>query len=110
PLVNFMRNNNFSVFHHRPIVQVGDKVKKGTVVADTTSTVDGQISLGQNIFVAFLSWSGSTYEDAIIVSERLVKNSKFTSIYLEEFTCIVRDTKLGPEITTRDIPNIGEQK
>ncbi|MFA6257320.1 MAG: DNA-directed RNA polymerase subunit beta [Candidatus Paceibacterota bacterium] len=109
-LVNFLRNNNFAVFHQRPLVNVGDHVKKGTVLADTSSTVNGQISLGQNIFVAFLSWSGSTYEDAIIVSERLVKNSKFTSVYVEEFTCVVRDTKLGPEITTRDIPNVGELK
>ena len=109
-LVNFLRNNNFSVFHQRPLVNVGDKVKKGDVLADTSSTVDGQIALGQNIFVAFLSWSGSTYEDAIIISERLVKNSKFTSVYVEEFVCIVRDTKLGPEITTRDIPNVGELK
>ncbi|MES3031892.1 MAG: DNA-directed RNA polymerase subunit beta [Patescibacteria group bacterium] len=109
-LVNFMRNNNFAVFHQRPLVNVGDKVKKGEVLADTSSTVGGQISIGQNIFVAFLSWSGSTYEDAIIVSERLVKQSKFTSIYVEEFTCVVRDTKLGPEITTRDIPNVGELK
>ena len=109
-LINFMRNNNFAVFHQRPLVNVGDKVKKGDVLADTSSTVGGQISLGQNIFVAFLSWSGSTYEDAIIVSERLVKKSKFTSVYVEEFTCVVRDTKLGPEITTRDIPNVGELK
>ena len=109
-LVNFLRNNNFSVFHQRPMVNVGDKVKKGDVLADTSSTVDGQISLGQNIFVAFLSWSGSTYEDAIIISERLVKKSKFTSVYVEEFVCTVRDTKLGPEITTRDIPNVGELK
>lgn len=109
-LVNFLRNNNFSVFHQRPLVNVGDKIKKGDVLADTTSTVDGQIALGQNIFLAFLSWSGSTYEDAIIISERLVKNSKFTSVYVEEFVCVVRDTKLGPEITTRDIPNVGELK
>ncbi|MEK7539288.1 MAG: DNA-directed RNA polymerase subunit beta [Patescibacteria group bacterium] len=109
-LVNFMRNNNFAVFHQRPLVNVGDKIKKGDILADTSSTVGGQISLGQNIFVAFLSWSGSTYEDAIIVSERLVKASKFTSIYVEEFICVVRDTKLGPEITTRDIPNVGELK
>ncbi|OIO29270.1 DNA-directed RNA polymerase subunit beta [Candidatus Nomurabacteria bacterium CG_4_10_14_0_2_um_filter_30_12] len=110
PLVNFLRNNNFSSFHQRPAVDVGQKIKKGDVLADTTSTVDGQISIGQNIFVAFLSWSGSNYEDAIIVSERLVKKSKFTSIYVEEFVCVVRDTKLGPEITTRDIPNVGELK
>ena len=109
-LINFLRNNNFAVFHQRPLVNVGDKVKKGDVLADTSSTVNGQISLGQNIFVAFLSWSGSTYEDAIIISERLVKKSKFTSVYVEEFTCVVRDTKLGPEITTRDIPNVGELK
>ncbi|MFA5934250.1 MAG: DNA-directed RNA polymerase subunit beta, partial [Candidatus Paceibacterota bacterium] len=109
-LVNFLRNNNFAVFHQRPLVNVGDKIKKGDVLADTSSTVNGQISIGQNIFVAFLSWSGSTYEDAIVISERLVKKSKFTSVYVEEFTCAVRDTKLGPEITTRDIPNVGELK
>jgi DNA-directed RNA polymerase subunit beta len=109
-LVNFLRNNNFSTFHQRGAVNVGDKVKKGDVLADTSSTVGGQISIGQNIFIAFLSWSGNTYEDAIIVSERLVKKSKFTSVYVEEFVCTVRDTKLGPEITTRDIPNVGELK
>ncbi|MCX6751198.1 MAG: DNA-directed RNA polymerase subunit beta [Candidatus Nomurabacteria bacterium] len=109
-LVNFLRNNNFSAFHQRPSVDVGQKIKKGDVLADTTSTVDGQISVGQNIFVAFLSWSGSNYEDAIVISERLIKKSKFTSVYVEEFVCTVRDTKLGPEITTRDIPNVGELK
>jgi len=109
-LVNFLRNNNFSVFHQRAHVNIGDKVKKGDVLADTTSTVSGQVSIGQNILVAFLSWFGSNYEDAIIVSERIVKKSKFTSVYVEEFTAIVRDTKLGPEITTRDIPNVGELK
>ncbi len=110
PLVNFLRNNNFAGFHQRPIVSVGQKVKKGDVLADTTSSTGGQISVGQNVFVAFLSWSGYNYEDAIIISERLVKKSKFTSIYIEEFTCLVRDTKLGPEVTTRDIPNVGELK
>ncbi len=109
-LVNFLRTNNFSVFHQRPIVSPGDKVKKGDIMADTSSTDGGQIALGQNVLVAFMSWGGSNYEDAIILSERLVKKSKFTSIYVEEFTCIVRDTKLGPEITTRDIPNVGEIK
>lgn len=110
PLVNFLRNNNFAVFHQRGAVNVGDKVRRGDTLADTTSTVSGQIALGQNILVAFLSWSGSTYEDAIIISERLVKDSKFTSVYVEEFISTVRDTKLGPEITTRDIPNVGELK
>ncbi|MEX2029039.1 MAG: DNA-directed RNA polymerase subunit beta [Candidatus Paceibacterota bacterium] len=109
-LINFMRNNNFSVFHQRPAVSVGQKIKKGDLLADTSSTVGGQISIGQNIFMAFLSWSGATYEDAIVISERLVKESKFTSVYVGEFTAVVRDTKLGPEITTRDIPNVGELK
>lgn len=109
-LINYLRNNNFSVFHHRPIVSVDQKVKRGDVLADNSSTVGGQVAIGQNIFVAFLSWFGSNFEDAIILSERLVKDSKFTSIYVEEFTAVVRDTKLGPEITTRDIPNVGELK
>ncbi|MCX6757660.1 MAG: DNA-directed RNA polymerase subunit beta [Candidatus Nomurabacteria bacterium] len=109
-LVNFLRNNNFSVFHQRPIVNVGDKIKRHDVLADTSSTVGGQIALGQNILMAFMSWNGLNYEDAIIISERLVKKSVFTSVYVEEFICTVRDTKLGPEITTRDIPNVGELK
>jgi DNA-directed RNA polymerase subunit beta len=109
-LVNFERTNNFTVFHQRPIVSPGQKVKKGEVLADTSSTAQGQIALGQNIRVAFMAWNGANFEDAIILSERLVKNSKFTSIYVEEFVCLVRDTKLGPEITTRDIPNVGENR
>ena len=109
-LVNFERTNNFTVFHQRPIVSVGDKVKKDQVLADTSSTAQGQMALGQNVRVAFMAWNGANYEDAIILSERLVKNSKFTSIYVEEFTALVRDTKLGPELTTRDIPNVGENK
>jgi len=109
-LVTFERTNNFSVFHQRPVVTVGDKVKKNQLIADTSTTVDGQIALGQNVRVAFMAWNGHNYEDAIILSERLVKNSVFTSIYVEEFTSVVRDTKLGPEVTTRDIPNVGEAK
>ncbi len=110
PLVIFSRTNNFSVFHQRPSVSLGDKVKKGDVLADTSTTVGGQTALGQNVLVGFMSWAGANYEDAIILSERLVKDSKFTSIYVTEFVCNVRDTKLGPEITTRDIPNVGENK
>ncbi|HYE74087.1 MAG TPA: DNA-directed RNA polymerase subunit beta, partial [Blastocatellia bacterium] len=109
-LVNFTRTNNFSLFHQRPIVMPGDKVKKGQVLADTSTTVNGQIALGQNMLVAFMSWAGQNYEDAIILSERLVKDSKFTSIFIEEYIATVRDTKLGPEQTTRDIPNVGENK
>ncbi len=109
-LVSFSRTNNFTAFHQRPIVEVGQKVKKGQVMADTTSSDNGQLALGQNILVAFMSWSGSNYEDAIIVSERLVKKNTFSSIHIEEFIINVRDTKLGPEVTTCDIPNVGEGK
>ncbi len=110
PLITFSRTNNFSIFHQRPSVSFGDSVKKGQVIADTSTTANGQIALGQNTLVAFMSWGGANYEDAVILSEKLVKESKFTSIYITEFVCNVRDTKLGPEITTRDIPNVGEIK
>jgi len=110
PLVTFSRTNNFSILHQRPSVSLGDHVKKGQVIADTSTTDRGQIALGQNALVAFMSWGGANYEDAIILSERLVKQSKFTSIYVTEFVCNVRDTKLGAEVTTRDIPNVGENK
>ncbi|MEX0932423.1 MAG: DNA-directed RNA polymerase subunit beta [Parcubacteria group bacterium] len=110
PLVNFSMTNGFTAFHQRPSVELGQKVKKGAVLADTSSSDGGQMALGQNILVAFMSWSGANYEDAIIVSERLVKESKFTSIHIEDFEVKVRDTKLGPEVTTCDIPNVGESK
>ncbi len=109
-LAIFNKTNQFTVFHQRPIVSLGQKVKRGDVLADTSTTVDGQISLGQNVLIAFLTWSGSNYEDAIIISEKLVKDSKFTSIHIEEFVINVRDTKIGPEITTHDIPNVSEAK
>jgi DNA-directed RNA polymerase subunit beta len=110
PLITFLRTNNFGSFHQRPSVNIGQKIKKGDLLADTSTSDRGQISLGQNCLVAFMSWQGQNYEDAIILSERIVKDSKFTSIHIEEFVCAVRDTKLGPEITTRDIPNVGEVK
>jgi len=109
-LVNYSRTNSFNMFHQRPIVSKGQKVKKGDTLADTSTSVQGQIALGQNVLVAFMSWNGANYEDAIILSERLVKNQKFTSIHVEEFVCNVRDTKLGPEVTTCDIPNVGEAR
>ncbi len=109
-LVTFQRTNDFSCFHHRAAVKVGDKVKRGDLLADTSSTDGGQISVGQNARVAFMSWAGANYEDAIIISERLVKKSKFTSVHIEQFECVVRDTKLGPEVTTHDIPNVSEMK
>jgi DNA-directed RNA polymerase subunit beta len=110
PLTNFSRTNGFTAFHQRPVVELGQKVKKGNVIVDTSSTDGGQMALGQNVLVGFLSWDGANYEDAIILSERLVKDSKFTSIHIEEFVVNVRDTKLGPEVTTCDIPNVGEVK
>ena len=110
PLITFARTNAFNVFHQRPIVSLGEKVTKGQVLADAATSDNGQIALGHNIRVAFMSWNGANYEDAIILSERLVKESKFSSIHIEEFVCNVRDTKLGPEVTTHDIPNVGEGK
>lgn len=107
-LVEFSRTNGFTAFHQRPAVNLGDKIKKGDLLADTSVSDSGQMALGQNMLVAFMTWSGSNYEDAIILSERLVKESKFTSIHLDEFVVNVRDTKLGPEVTTCDIPNVGE--
>ncbi|MBI4079884.1 DNA-directed RNA polymerase subunit beta [Candidatus Kaiserbacteria bacterium] len=110
PLVNFQRTNGFTTFHQRPLVSVEDTVKKGTVLADTSTSVNGQLSLGQSVRVAFLPWFGANFEDAIVISERLAKEARFTSIHMEEFVCIVRDTKLGPEVTTHDIPNVSEFK
>ena len=110
PLVNFSRTNSFSVSHHRPTVSLGQKVGKNELLADTSSSDNGQVAIGQNLFIAFMTFSGANYEDAIVISERLVKDDTLTSIHLDEFECVVRDTKLGPEITTHDIPNVGEVK
>ena len=110
PLTTFQRTNDFSAFYQRPVVSVGQKVKRGDLLADTTSTDNGHMALGQNALVAFMSWSGANYEDAIIISERLVKDSKFATIHMDELDVSVRDTKLGPEVTTPDIPNVSEQK
>ncbi len=107
-LQQLTQTNQNSAFLQRPIVKTGDKVKKGEVLADASSSDRGQMALGQNVRVAFMSWSGANYEDAIIVSERLVQQSKFTTIHIEDFEAAVRDTKLGAEVTTHDIPNVGE--
>ncbi|PIR85448.1 DNA-directed RNA polymerase subunit beta [Candidatus Kaiserbacteria bacterium CG10_big_fil_rev_8_21_14_0_10_45_20] len=106
----FTMTNEFSSFYHRPAVSLGDKVKGGDLLADTSSTQGGQLALGQNIRVAFMSWAGANFEDAIIISERLVRESKFSTIHMEEFEVAVRDTKLGPETTTPDIPNVPEAR
>ncbi|MBI4121420.1 MAG: DNA-directed RNA polymerase subunit beta [Candidatus Ryanbacteria bacterium] len=109
-LTNFARSNQVTALHHTPLVRAGERVVKGQPLADNSSTKNGELALGQNLLVAFLSWGGATFEDAIIISERLVKDDRFTSIHIEEFTIDVRDTKLGEEITTHDIPNVGEEK
>lgn len=109
-LVSFSRTNDMSCYHQRPTVHIGQKLARGDLIADTSSTVNGQLALGQNALVAFMPWSGANYEDAIVISERLVKHAKFSSIHMEEFVCTVRDTKLGPEVTTHDISNVGEGK
>jgi len=109
-LRTFLRTNQYTCFHQRPIVKKGQKVKKGEVLADGGAISHGRLGLGQNVLVAFLSWQGLNYEDAIIISERLVEEDYYTSIHLENFSCDVRETKLGPEITTCDIPNVSEEK
>ncbi len=110
PLVNFSRTNGFTAFHQRPAVSVGDSIKKGDMLADTSTSAGGQMAIGQNVRVAFLPWFGANYEDAIVISERLAKDARFTSIHMEEFVSVVRDTKLGSEVTTHDIPNVSEFK
>ncbi|HEY8390826.1 MAG TPA: DNA-directed RNA polymerase subunit beta [Clostridia bacterium] len=107
-LLKFQRSNQGTCINQRPIVHRGDKVSKGTVLADGPSTDNGELALGKNIRVAFMSWGGYNYEDAILISQELVQDDVFTSIHIEEYELEARDTKLGPEEITRDIPNVGE--
>ena len=107
-IAKFVRSNNGMSFNQRPIVKVGDFVKKGEILADGPSMEKGELALGRNVLVAFMTWEGYNYEDAIIMSERLVKDDVYTSIHIEEYESESRDTKLGPEEITRDIPNVGE--
>ena len=107
-LVKFSRTNQGTCFDQRSIVQKGDRVLAGDTLADSSSTDSGKLALGQNVLVAFMSWEGYNYEDAIIISERLVKDDQFTSIHIEKHEMEARETKLGPEEITRDIPNVGE--
>lgn len=109
-LHTFTRSNAFTNIYHQPLVRKGQKIKKGDVLADGSATQNGQLALGQNLLVAFLSFSGYNYEDAIILSERLVQDDKFSSIHIEDYPIDIRDTKLGPEVTTPDIPNVSEEK
>jgi DNA-directed RNA polymerase subunit beta len=109
-LNKYVRSNNSTAITQRPVVMPGDKVKKGDVLADGPSVENGELALGQNMRVAFMSWDGYNYEDAVIISERVVQDDRFTTIHLEHLTLDVRDTKLGPELVTSDIPNVSEEK
>jgi len=107
-LLKFVRSNQGTCYNQRPIVKVGDQVEEGEIIADGPSTYQGELALGRNVLVAFMPWEGYNYEDAILISEQLVKEDVFTSIHIEEYECEARDTKLGPEEITRDIPNVSE--
>jgi DNA-directed RNA polymerase subunit beta len=108
-LKKYQRSNQNTCINQRPIVQEMQRVRKGEVVADGPATKDGELALGRNILVAFMPWRGYNFEDSILISERLLKEDAFTSVHIEEFECVARDTKLGKEEITRDIPNVGEE-
>ncbi len=109
-LQTFKRSNSGTCIHQRPIVSVGDKVEVDQVIADGTSTENGELALGRNILCAYMPWGGHNYEDSILISESLIKQDTFTSIHIEEFEVEARETKVGPEEITRDIPNVSEQR
>jgi len=108
-LIKYQRSNQNTCINQKPIVKAGDRVKKGDVISDGPATETGELALGQNVVVAFMPWQGYNFEDSILVSERITREDVFTSIHIEEFECIARDTKLGKEEITRDIPNVGEE-
>ncbi|MGE3987863.1 DNA-directed RNA polymerase subunit beta [Pseudorhodoplanes sp.] len=108
-LMKFQRSNQNTCINQRPLVRVGDAVKKGDIIADGPSTELGELALGRNVLVAFMPWNGYNFEDSILLSERIVRDDVFTSIHIEEFEVMARDTKLGPEEITRDIPNVSEE-
>jgi DNA-directed RNA polymerase subunit beta len=108
-LINFERSNQGSSMHQKALVSAGQKVKRGDILADGMSTKDGELALGQNVLVAFMPFDGLNYEDAVIISQRLVQDDRYTSIHIETHQIDVRDTKLGPEVVTRDIPNVSEE-
>jgi DNA-directed RNA polymerase subunit beta len=108
-LIKYQRSNQNTCINQRPVVVKGERVTAGDVLADGPSTEMGELALGRNVLVAFMPWGGYNFEDSILISERVVKEDLFTSVHIEEFECIARDTKLGPEEITRDIPNVGEE-
>jgi DNA-directed RNA polymerase subunit beta len=108
-LSKFQRSNQNTCINQRPLVKVGDQVQKGDIIADGPSTHLGELALGKNVLVAFMPWNGYNFEDSVLISERIVRDDVFTSIHIEEFETMARDTKLGPEEITRDIPNVGEE-
>jgi DNA-directed RNA polymerase subunit beta len=108
-LIKYQRSNQNTCINQRPIIVVGDQVKAGDVIADGPSTEMGELALGRNVVVALMPWGGYNFEDSILISERVVKEDIYTSIHIEEFECVSRDTKLGPEEITRDIPNVGDE-
>jgi DNA-directed RNA polymerase subunit beta len=108
-LMKYQRSNQSTCINQRPLVKVGDLVRKGDIIADGPSTDLGELALGRNVLVAFMPWNGYNFEDSILLSERIVKDDVFTSIHIEEFEVMARDTKLGPEEITRDIPNVSEE-
>ncbi len=109
-LRTFVRTNQYTCFHQKPRVKAGDVFKKGDILTDGAAIAKGRLALGRNVLVAFMCWRGGGFEDSIIISDRLIKEDYFTSINIEEFTCDVRETKLGPEVTTADIPNVSEER
>src|SRR5262249_8666061 len=108
-LMKFQRSNQSTCINQRPLVKMGDLVTKGDIIADGPSTELGELALGRNVLVAFMPWNGYNFEDSILLSERIVKDDVFSSIHIEEFEVMARDTKLGPEEITRDIPNVSEE-
>ncbi|MEK9850546.1 MAG: DNA-directed RNA polymerase subunit beta, partial [Candidatus Puniceispirillum sp.] len=108
-LLKFQRSNQNTTINQRPLVKVGDTVRRGDIIADGPSTEDGELALGRNVLVAFMPWNGYNFEDSILISERIVRDDVFTSIHIEEYEIMARDTKLGQEEITRDIPNVGEE-
>ena len=110
PLLKFVRSNTSTSINQHPIVKKGQEIKAGQAIADGAAIDNGELALGQNLLVAFVSWEGGNYEDAILISSRVVEEDRYSSIHIEDFKIDVRDTKLGPEIITRDIPNVGEEK